>query len=228
MRLLLIEDSSRLRDLISETIHNIGWRIDAVDSLRQAEEAEALVKYDLLLVDLGMPDGDGLDFIRQLRRNGSQVPVLVITARVTVEDRIIGLDVGADDYLTKPFNHGELLARCRAMLRRSPVSSLPVIEFGPLRYDPSISQLQIDGQPQALPPRERALIEVLLRDAGRVVPKKKLEAKFSEFGEEMSTNALELVVSRLRKKLELVSDRLVIETVRGVGYLLRETGGTET
>ncbi len=123
----------------------------------------------------------------------------------------------------KPFNHGEFLARCRAMLRRAPQAAAPVLEAGRLAYDPATAAVTASGAEVHLPPRERGLLEILLRDAGRVVPKRRLEAALSEWGEELSTNALELSVSRLRKRLEPFDTGIAIETVRGIGYLLRAT-----
>lgn len=223
MRLLLVEDSPRLIELLTERVHEAGWRLDAVSSIAEAEAAVRIGEHDLLLVDLGLPDGDGLDFIRAVRRSGGAMPILVLTARGSVEERIAGLDAGADDYLVKPFNHGEFLARCRAMLRRAPQAVQPVLSAGGLEYDPSTARLSVAGEEIHVPPRERALAEVLLRDAGRVVQKRRLEAALSEYGEELSSNGVELAVSRLRKRLEGLSTGVAIETVRGVGYLLRAT-----
>jgi DNA-binding response OmpR family regulator len=221
MRLLLIEDTPRLVELLMETIHEAGWRVDAVGTIADAEAALALHEHDLVLLDLGLPDGNGLDLLRSLRRAGNPVPVLVLTARGAVDERIAGLDAGADDYLVKPVHHREFLARCRAMLRRPAAVLLPVLEAGSLRYDPAEAQVSCRGQPLGLPPRERALAELLIRDAGRVVTRGKLEAALSEFGEEISANALDLVVSRLRKRLEPHDTGVALETVRGVGFLLR-------
>ena len=223
MRLLLVEDSHRLTELLAERVHEAGWRLDCVQTVRDAEEAIRSGDYDLFLIDLGLPDGDGLELIRSIRLSGVETPVLVLTARGSVEERIAGLDAGADDYLIKPFNHGEFLARCRAMLRRSPQSVPPVLKVGQLSYDPATARFGTDTEEIPLPPRERAVAEILLREGGRVVPKRKLEAALSEFGEQLSTNALELAVSRLRKKLEKAETGASIETVRGIGYLLRQT-----
>jgi len=123
MKVLLVEDSLRLRELLADSIHQADWRVDAVASLGEALAAVAVSEYDLVLVDLGLPDGDGLDLVRTLRGKGLSLPIMVITARGAVDERIAGLDAGADDYLVKPFNHFELLARCRAVLRRAPASS---------------------------------------------------------------------------------------------------------
>jgi DNA-binding response OmpR family regulator len=224
MRLLLVEDSPRLAELLGETVREAGWRLDAVGSVAEAEAALAAHEHDLLVLDLGLPDGDGLELLRRLRRAGDPLPVLVVTARGAVEERIAGLDAGADDYLVKPFHHREFLARCRAMLRRAPATLQPVLEAGRLRYDPATAALSCAGEPVALPPRERALAELLMREAGRVVPRRRLEAALSAFGDELSGNAIELAVSRLRRRLEPFDTGVAIETVRGIGYLLRAVG----
>lgn len=222
MRLLLVEDSDRLRALVAETIREAGWRLDAVASLGEAEAALASAGYDLVLLDLGLPDGDGLDLVRAMRRGGDKTPVLVLTARGAVDERIAGLDAGADDYLVKPFNHFELLARCRAVLRRAPGRVAETIEFGRVVFDPVSATLTCDGELITMSPRERSVAALLLRHAGAVVPKERIEANLSEFGDEISSNAVELAISRLRKRLESVNSGLAIETLRGAGYLLRE------
>ncbi|MFZ3182348.1 MAG: response regulator transcription factor [Methylocystis silviterrae] len=222
MRLLLVEDTARLRDLLVDAVHRVGWRIDAVGSVSDAEEAVACAEYDLLLVDLGLPDGDGLDLIRAFRRARKETPILVLTARGAVDERIAGLDAGADDYVVKPFNHGEFLARCRALLRRSPNASAPALTAGQLTFDLASGSVACGGDEMALAPRERTVLEILMRDAGRVVNKRKLEHALSEFGDELSSNALETAVSRLRKKLDGATTGVSLETIRGVGYLLRE------
>lgn len=223
MRLLLVEDSARLRELVGETIRAAGWRLDAVGSVAEAGDALATTRYDLVLLDLGLPDGDGLDVVRDLRRNKNGTPVLVLTARGAVDERITGLDAGADDYLAKPFNNGELLARARALLRRAPVAVDPVLEAGALSFDPATQEVRCGAEIVALAPRERAALEILMRNGGRVTPKRGLEEMLSEFDEEMSPNAIEVVLSRLRRRLAPLDSRIAIETVRGVGYLLRET-----
>lgn len=225
MRVLLIEDRARLRELLSEAVREAGWRVDAVETAEEGRAALAVVDYDLLLLDLGLPDEDGLDLLRQLRAGGMALPVLVLTARGAVDERIAGLDAGADDYLVKPFNNGELLARARALLRRAPGSAMPVLEYGRLRFDPATASARCGEEELSLSPRERAVLELLMRNAGRALAKRKLEAAFSEFGEEKGANAIELAVSRLRRKLQALDTGCDIVTVRGVGYLLRETEG---
>lgn len=222
MRLLLIEDTPRLRELLIESVHMAGWRIDALGTIAEGEAAVTTTTYDLLLIDLGLPDGDGLDLIRTLRARGVQAPVLALTARAAIDERIAGLDAGADDYLVKPFNHGEFLARCRALLRRAPSSAMPVLRAGRLVFDPASGALTCGKDDVPLTPRERTIVEILMRDAGRVVHKRKLENALSEFNDDMSSNAIELAISRLRKKLSACDYGAVLETIRGLGYLLRE------
>jgi len=223
MRLLLVEDSARLRELLTETVHGAGWRVDAVATIEEAKEAVAAAEYALLLVDLALPDGDGLDLVREFRRDGIKTPILVLTARSLIEERILGLDAGADDYLVKPFNNGEFLARCRALLRRAPDTKTAILAAAKLRLDVATGVATCASIDLGLAPRERMVLEILLRDVGRVVPKRKLEHALSEFGDELSSNALELAVSRLRKKLEPHDCGVSLETIRGVGYLMRET-----
>lgn len=223
MRLLLVEDSNRLVELLGEAVREAGWRLDAVGTLADAEAAVAGGDHDLVVLDLGLPDGDGLDLVRGLRRAGKSLPVLILTARGAVDDRIAGLDAGGDDYLVKPFHHQEFLARCRALVRRGSTTAPPVLEAGNLAYDPATAQLACAGTAVPLPPRERALAELFVRDCGRVVAKRRLETTLSEYGDELSANALELAVSRLRKKLEGLDTGVEIVTIRGIGYLMRTT-----
>ncbi|WP_029076014.1 response regulator [Kaistia adipata] len=222
MRILLVEDSPRLRDLLIESIHKAEWRVDAVETAVDAQAAIDVAPYDLALVDLGLPDGDGLDLVRALRSAGFTAPILIITARGAVDERIAGLDAGADDYLVKPFNHFELLARCRALLRRAPAHVADMLELGNVAFDPTSAVLSCAGETVNLSPRERSVLAVLLRNAGSVVPKERIEAKLSEFGDELSANAIELAVSRLRRRLDGIEAGISIETVRGAGYLLRD------
>lgn len=222
MRFLLVEDATRLRELLSDAVRAAGWSVDAVDTAADARAAMATTPYDLYLVDLGLPDANGLDLVRSISVRGSKAPILILTARDAVEDRVAGLDSGADDYLVKPFKAAELLARCRALLRRSPLAVMPVMTLGRLAFDSAQGRTTCGGQDLGLTSRERSLLEELMREAGRVVAKRRLEQSLSEFGEGFSSNAVELTVSRLRRKLEGFDTGASLETVRGVGYLLSE------
>lgn len=226
MRLLLVEDNPRLVELLTERIHDAYWQVDALGSATQAEEALCSGIHDLVLVDLGLPDGNGLDLIRQTRQSGNKVPILIITARGAVEDRIKGLDAGADDYLVKPFNHEEFLARCRALIRRRSSGERPDLSVGDLTYRPTDKTLHIGTELIPLSPRETGIVDLLVQEAGCVVAKKKLEITLSEYDKDLSTNALEQAISRLRKKIEAVSPKVRIETIRGLGYMLID--GTKT
>lgn len=220
MRLLLVEDNPRLVELLTERIRDACWQVDALGNAAEAAEAIRSGVHDLVLVDLGLPDGNGLDLIRQMRQAGCKVPILIITARGAVEDRIKGLDAGADDYLVKPFNHEEFLARCRALIRRRSSGELPDLSVGDLTYRPADKTLHIGSELIQLSPRETGIVELLVQEAGRVVAKRKLEITLSEYDKDMSSNALEQAISRLRKKIEVASQKVRIETIRGLGYML--------
>ncbi|KKB75864.1 transcriptional regulator [Devosia soli] len=223
MRILLIEDNARLRDLTGQTLREAGWLVDAFQLGEDGFEALQQVPYDIVILDLGLPDIDGLDVLRRIRKRKMSVPTLVLTARGAVDERIDGLDAGADDYLTKPFNNGELIARIRALMRRSPQAVMPELIVANVVLPLSGEPARCGDQVLDLAPRERGLLEMLMRSADQVVSKRKIEHSFSEFGDERSANAVELSVSRLRKRLEGVGTGFAIETIRGVGYLLRTT-----
>jgi two-component system response regulator QseB/two-component system response regulator TctD len=222
MRILLIEDSLRLRELLCEAIRSVGWKIDAFATAQEGRLAVEGADYDLLLLDLGLPDEDGIDVLRSLRGAKVQTPVLVLTARGAIDERIVGLDAGADDYLAKPFHNGELIARIRALMRRAPVTSMPTLEFANIQLDIASRRVTCAGAEIALTPSEKDLLELLMRNGGKVISKVKMEHAFSEYGDERSSNAVELAISRLRRKLEGHRTGSSIETVRGVGYMIRE------
>jgi len=222
MRLLLVEDNQRLRELLADSLNRAGYGVDVVGTVAEFFGGVALVPYDLGIVDLGLPDGDGLVAIRDLRSRGHGMPILVITARGSIEDRVNGLDIGADDYLIKPFNHAELLARVRALLRRPTELHGPILCKGNLELDESNGQARCAGKAVNLRLSERRLLALLMRRSGSVISKTAIEVALSEFGREMSANAVEALVSRTRKALAEAGAAIVIETFRGVGYQLRE------
>ncbi|WP_172330662.1 response regulator transcription factor [Mangrovicoccus sp. HB161399] len=220
MRVLLVEDSARLSELIVAGLSAAGFAADPAATLAAAEAAAEAVPYDLILLDLGLPDGDGAAFMRRLRRGGCLTPVLMVTARSGLDDKVRGLDAGADDYLVKPFELRELLARCRAVLRRPAACLGPVLSFGDIELDCAARRVAVAGQPVHLPPRETDLLELLLRRGGQVVGKPAIEQALYALASEVTPNALEAVVSRLRRHLAQAGSAAGLHTVRGIGYML--------
>ncbi len=223
MRLLLVEDDPDLGEALVANLARDGFAVDLAADLATAEAAFATSAYDLLLLDLGLPDGDGVDLLRRLRRRRSTVPVLVLTARDAVEDRVAGLEAGADDYLVKPFAHAELVARIRALLRRPARDLGTTIRVGRLVLEPSTGHTEVDGRTLLLPRRDRMLLEVLMRRAGRVVTRRMLEEALWDQDAEIESNTLESHVSRLRRRLQECEAGVNVRSVRGVGYMLEAT-----
>ena len=217
MRILLVEDDKVLADALSRTLVQSAHAVDIVGSGDEADHALALGIYDLVILDIGLPGMNGLEVLRKLRARKSMLPVLILTALDTLEDRVRGLDLGADDYLAKPFDLPELEARVRALLRRS-TNSTPFLEHGPLRFDTVGRRVYCDKKPLDLSPRELAVLEILLMRAGRVVSKAQMVNHLYGFGDDVADNAIEVNVYRLRKKLEPLGCE--IRTVRGMGYLM--------
>jgi len=220
MRILIAEDDSILADGLMRTLRQSSY---TVDWARTGEEADAKLStqtYGLLILDLGLPQMDGLEVLRHLRARGSRTPVLILTARDRLEDRVAGLDMGADDYLVKPFQLAELEARVRALIRRGQGGTGSVIELGTLRYDMKGRRVFIRDAPVELSARELGVFEVLVLRIGRVVSKDDLVAHLVEEGDGINAGAIEVYVHRLRKKLE--DAQILIRTVRGLGYLLEK------
>jgi len=223
MRLLLIEDNAELADLTAKNLGSAGFDVDTVGTIADARHALENNTYVTVILDLGLPDGSGESVLRSLRVRGDPTPVIVLTARGSVSDRVSGLGLGADDYLVKPFAHEELVARIRALLRRpSEFLGKPLV-LSNVAFDPVGRTLYVDDQPKVLSARELALLEILLRRAGRVVPKKLAEDHLFGLSDEVRSNAIEVYVHRLRKQLSDLGARVDIHTVRGVGYLLTRT-----
>lgn len=220
MRLLLVEDDPDLGEALVANLARDGFAVDLARDLQEAADALASGTYDLLLLDLGLPDGDGLTLVDNLRRSRSALPILVLTARDAVADRVAGLEAGADDYLVKPFAHVELVARIRALLRRPGRDLGAAVEVGKLRFEPATGHVEVDGRTLVLPRRERMLLEALLRRLGRVVTRRVLEEALWSLEEEIESNTLESHVSRLRRRLQEAEARVRIRTIRGVGYML--------
>ena len=216
MRVLLVEDDEMIGDSLRKGLRGEGFTVDWVRDGRDAELALETTEYALVLLDLGLPRKDGLAVLCDWRQRGNAVPVLVLTARDAVPDRVKGLDSGADDYLVKPFDLTELLARMRALLRRQTGRARDLIEVGTLRLDPVAHTVEYRGRPVPLSAREFTLLHALLETPGAVLSREQLEDRLYGWGEEVESNAVEVHIHNLRRKL----DPRVIRTVRGVGYRL--------
>jgi two-component system, OmpR family, response regulator len=220
MRVLIAEDDQVLADGLLRSLRGVGYAVDQVSSGSEADAALSAHEFDLLILDLGLPKMHGLEVLRKLRARGSSVPVLILTAADSVEQRVKGLDLGADDYMAKPFSLAELEARVRALTRRGLGTASTIIKHGPLRFDATGRVAYLDEQMLELSAREISLLEVLLQRAGRLVSKDQLVEHLCEWGDEVSNNAIEVYIHRLRKKIEHGPVR--IATVRGLGYCLEK------
>ena len=219
MRILVVEDNQALADGLVKVLTSNGYAVDHVSSGRDADAVLAAQNYDLALLDLNLPQMDGYDILRNMRARRNDTPVLILTARDGLDDRVKGLDLGADDYLTKPFEVAELEARVRALLRRRATATASLIEFGPISLDMSGRILRIEDQPTDLPAREFNVLQALMLANGRVLPKTQILDSLSSFEDELSENAVEQYISRLRKRL--ARHGLKINTARGLGYYLQ-------
>ena len=223
MRLLVIEDEARLSEILKVALGNAGFAVDIADSAADAEAALELINYDSAILDLGLPDGDGLTVLSAVRRVGKTLPILILTARDAVEDRVSGLNAGADDYLTKPFAMTELIARIKALLRR-PGGVLGItLDAGNVSLDTVGRELAVAGRPVRVSRRELAILEQMMRRFGRIVPKAVLEEKLYGMDEEPDSNTIPVHVHYLRRQMQIANANLAIHTVRGVGYILTET-----
>lgn len=217
MRILVVEDDALLGDAIQAGLKQAGFAVDWVHDGALADQALATEPFDAVVLDIGLPRLSGLEVLQRLRNRKGATPVLLLTARDTVEDRIQGLDTGADDYLVKPFDMGELAARLRALIRRASGSTTPSLQAGDVTLDPSAHTVECRGITADLSATEFALLHALMLSAGKVLSRAQLEEKLYAWGQEVESNAVEVHVHHLRRKLypEL------IETIRGVGYLVR-------
>ncbi|MEQ5827592.1 response regulator transcription factor [Sulfitobacter sp. NFXS29] len=218
MKFLLVEDNPDLAQAVASRLRLDGHVIDHASKLDDASDFVATGEYDLILLDIMLPDGDGRDFLKQQRARGLDTPVIVLTARSQVSDRVGSLDLGADDYLTKPFDHAELEARCRAVMRRRSGSSKTRIELGGIVFDPVAGSLSVRGTPVILRNRELRLLELFLNARGQIFSKQKLADRLFSYENDVSENAIEVYIGRLRKHLE--HSDLTITTMRGLGYRL--------
>ena len=220
MRLLLVEDNRRLSEYVAVALRTHGFAVDVVDNGTDAESAIAATAFDVVVLDLGLPDTDGLDLLGAMRRRLNQTPVLILTARDGVHNLVLGLNTGADDYLRKPFEMDELVARVRALLRR-PGHALGVeLTQGNVTLNTNTRLLTVGGSLVDLGRREFSVLELLLRRVDRVVPKAVIEEAIYSYGEEVSSNAIEVLIHRVRKRIQDANANVHIHTLRGTGYML--------
>ncbi|MEQ1756729.1 MAG: response regulator [Vicinamibacterales bacterium] len=216
MRVLIVEDDPLLGDALAAGLKQRGFDADWVQDGRDAQAAIRVEPFAAVVLDLGLPGLGGLELLRGERARGSKVPVLILTARDAVQDRIAGLDSGADDYVVKPTDLDELAARLRALVRRSKGEPAPLLQIGQLVLDPAGRMVTRDGQPMDLSPREFTLLQELMLNAGRVLSREQLEERMYRWGDEVESNAVEVHVHHLRRKL----GAQVVKTIRGVGYMM--------
>jgi len=222
MRILLVEDNDRLAEFISTGLKNAGFVPDVFGTVADAVAAFDSAAYQAAILDLGLPDGDGLDIIRSQRAKAAPCPMMVLTARDGVSDRVSGLNAGADDYLLKPFAMEELIARLRAILRRPGAALSVELSLGNLTFDTAGREVRVDGKLVPMPRREMEMLEHLLRRSGKVVSKRSLEEGLYGFDDDVTPNSVEVLVSRLRKRLQQTGARITVHTLRGIGYMLAD------
>jgi two-component system OmpR family response regulator len=222
MRVLIVEDNMALADGVMRAFKKMGLAVDAVNDGEEADHVLSIQKYDLVILDLNLPGIDGLEILRRLRDRGNKVQVIILTARDQIQDRVEGLDLGADDYLTKPFDLSELEARVRALLRRQSDQAKPIIKHGRLSFDTIARRVWIDEDALELPRRELSLLELLLNRVGKVVSKDQIADSLASFDHDITPNTVETHVSRLRKRIKAAD--VSIKTIRGLGYLLEKPG----
>jgi DNA-binding response OmpR family regulator len=223
LRILLVEDEPEMAAALGAALKNYDMVVDHFSTLADAEEAVSLNAYAAVLLDRQLPDGDGLALLPKLRAKGQGVPVIVLTARGDLVDRVAGLNAGADDYLGKPFAVEELLARLRAVLRRPAGLASEIVTLGRLSFDFGQREASVDDKPLDLPRRELLVLETLLRRMGRTVARAALEEAVFSIDDEIQSNALDTHVSRLRRKLSESQAGIEIHAIRGVGYLLKRS-----
>lgn len=228
MKVLIVEDTVKLGHAIRDALTRAQFVCDVAESVEDANALLATSAFDLILLDLSLPDGDGLDFLRQLRARKARTPVIVLTARGGLNDRISGLDDGADDYLVKPIAMSELISRCRAMLRRPDLQEQAPVKLGRVTYDPVSGLATAAGYPTPLPRRESFLLGTLMRRAGKVCTRAHLEESIYESAAEVTPNALEASIYRLRTFLTNAGADVEVRTVRGIGYVLIEAEPAQT
>jgi two-component system copper resistance phosphate regulon response regulator CusR len=227
MRILLVEDDVDVARFVRRGLMEQAYAVDVARTGDEALELAAISTYDAVVLDLMIPAPDGIEVCRNVRGAGSAVPILMLTARGAVDDRIAGLDAGADDYLAKPFEFGELLARLRALLRRGGATLSPLLRAGELELDTRSHRVTLEGRPLTLTTKEYSLLEFLSRNAGAIVTREQIAEHVWNQEFDPFTNLIEVYINRLRRHIERVSTRKLIHTVRGAGYMLEDEAGTK-
>jgi DNA-binding response OmpR family regulator len=220
MKILIVEDQQRLGQFLERGLKEQAYTVKWLRTCAEARDALADSPYDVILLDLTLPDGDGIDLLRQWRKNNFNEPVMILSARDAVEDRIKGLDVGADDYLPKPFSFEELLARIRSLVRRHSAVKQTVLEHKGVKVDLLAHTVQVEGNSIDLTSREYALLEIFMQNSGRILTRTLISEKIWASNYDVDTNLLDVYMSRLRAKLEGAAGKQLFKTVRGVGYQL--------
>jgi len=220
MKILIVEDQQRLGQFLERGLKEQAYTVKWLRTCAEARDALADSPYDVILLDLTLPDGDGIDLLRQWRKSNFNEPVMILSARDAVEDRIKGLDVGADDYLPKPFSFEELLARMRSLVRRHSAVKQTVLEHKGVKVDLLAHTVQVEGNSIDLTSREYALLEIFMQNAGRILTRTLISEKIWASNYDVDTNLLDVYMSRLRAKLEGAAGKQLFKTVRGVGYQL--------
>ena len=222
MRILVVEDEKKVASFVKRGLEAEHYEVDVENDGEAGLSAALATEYDLVILDVMLPRRDGLELLRELRARGRRTPVLLLTARATLADKVRGLDVGADDYLSKPFEFEELLARVRALLRRGPPTAPPVLGLADLTLDPATRRVTRAGRPIELTPREYALLEFLLRHPGRVLSRALIAEHVWGVQFDTFTNVIDVYVNYLRRKIDADSEVKLLHTVRGSGYVMKE------
>jgi DNA-binding response OmpR family regulator len=220
VKILIVEDQRRIGAFLERALREHSYVVTWVRSCREARDALCESSHDAIILDLGLPDGDGFDLLRQWRKSGFNEPVLILSARDAVQDRIKGLDLGADDYLSKPFSLEELLARLRSLLRRQSTVKEAILEHRGIKLDLIGHTVHLDGEPIDLTSREFALLEIFMQNVGRILTRKLICEKCWSSDHDNETNLLDVYMSRLRSKLDTAPDLPLFKTFRGIGYQL--------
>ena len=220
----MVEDEHRLAQRLARGLREEGFAVDTASTAAEARDRALDAEYDLVLLDLKLPDGSGLDLMREWRGEGVQAPVLVLTAKDLLDDKIEGLDAGADDYLTKPFSFDELLARIRALLRRRAAPPRDVLEIADLRVDRTARRVERGGRPIELTGKEFALLEFLALHAGQALSRSTIADHVWDAGYDAQSNVIDVIMGRLRRKVDADAPERLIQTIPGVGYCLRYDG----